>query len=68
MREIVKRVHDGAIGDIVMIQETYARPPYCLTDRDPKWTEIEWQVRNWYHFKWLSGDDILQSLTHTGRR
>ncbi|MBN2292510.1 MAG: Gfo/Idh/MocA family oxidoreductase [Pirellulales bacterium] len=65
VQETVKRVHDGAIGDIVTIQETYARPPYRLTNRDPKWTEIQWQVRNWYHFKWLSGDDIEQSLVHS---
>ena len=65
VQEAVKRVHDGAIGDIVTIQETYARPPYRLTDRDPNWTEMQWQVRNWYHFKWLSGDDIQQSLIHS---
>ncbi len=65
VQEAVKRIHDGAIGDIITIQETFARPPYRLTNRDPNWTEIEWQVRNWYHFKWLSGDDIQQSLIHS---
>ncbi len=64
VRETMKRVHDGAIGDIVAIEETYLRTPYHLTQRNPKWTELEWQMRNWYHFRWLSGDDVLQSLLH----
>ena len=64
MQETVKRIHDGAIGDIVAIQATYFRSPYHLHERDPKWTEIEWQVRNWYNFKWFSGGDIQQLLTH----
>ena len=25
---------------------------------------IEYQFRNWYHFTWLSGDDVPQSLIH----
>lgn len=65
MQETVKRVMDGAIGDIVAIQETYMRSPYRLIPRDPAWSEIEYQYRNWYHFNWLSGDDIAQSLIHS---
>ena len=65
VQETMKRVLDGAIGQIVAIQETYVRSPYRLIERDPKWSEMQWQMRNWYHFKWLSGDDILQSLVHS---
>ena len=64
VRETMTRVQDGAIGDIMAIEETYLRTPYRLTHRDPQWTELQWQLRNWYHFCWLSGDDILQSLIH----
>jgi myo-inositol 2-dehydrogenase/D-chiro-inositol 1-dehydrogenase len=64
VRETVKRVQDGAIGEIVAIESTYLRTPYRLTQRNPEWTELEWQLRNWYHFCWLSGDDVLQSLIH----
>jgi len=65
VRETIKRVHDGAIGEIVAIEETYLRTPYRLTQRQPEWTELQWQLRNWYHFRWLSGDDVLQSLIHS---
>jgi myo-inositol 2-dehydrogenase / D-chiro-inositol 1-dehydrogenase len=65
VQETVGRVLDGAIGEIVAIRETYARSPYRMIERQKEWTEMEWQVRNWYHFRWLSGDDILQSLVHS---
>ena len=63
-REIIGRVFDGAIGEIVAVELTFMRNPYRILQRDPAWTEIEWQYRNWYHFRWLSGDDVLQSLLH----
>ena len=53
-RETIQRVHDGAIGDIVAIQETWLRPPYVLYPRKPGLTEVEYQASNQYHFHWLS--------------
>jgi predicted dehydrogenase len=63
-REAVERMRAGEIGDIVAIQCEYLRGPYRLIDRQPDWSEMEYQFRNWYHFSWLSGDDIPQSLIH----
>jgi predicted dehydrogenase len=63
-RETVERVHAGAIGDIVAIQETWLRPPYVLHPRTPGLNEIEYQASNQYHFHWLSGDDVPQTLVH----
>jgi predicted dehydrogenase len=63
-QETVMRVHDGAIGDIVAIQETWLRPPYVLYPRKPGLTEVEYQACNQYHFHWLSGDDVPQTLIH----
>lgn len=65
VQETMKRVLDGAIGDIVAIQETYMRAPYRLIERQPGQTELQYQFRNWYHFNWLSGDDVPQSLLHS---
>lgn len=65
VREIMKRIHDGAIGDIIAIQETYVGPPYIVRDRPPGQTEMEWQMWNWYHFNWLSGDQTAQQLIHS---
>jgi predicted dehydrogenase len=63
-QETVQRIHDGAIGDIVTIEENFLRAPYGVADRDPKLTELEWQFSSQYHFVWLSGDDVTQSLVH----
>jgi len=65
VQETLKRVLDGAIGDIVAIQETYMRSAYRLIERRPEQSELEYQFRNWYHFRWLSGDDVPQSLLHS---
>jgi predicted dehydrogenase len=64
VQETIKRIHDGQIGEVIAIQETYARGPYVLRERLPKWTEMQYQFQNWYHFNWLSGDDHAQSLIH----
>jgi len=63
-REAIKRIHGGEIGDILAIQCDYLRTPYRLIERDPAWSEMEYQLRNWYHFTWLGGDDVPQSLIH----
>jgi myo-inositol 2-dehydrogenase/D-chiro-inositol 1-dehydrogenase len=63
-QETVKRVHDGAIGEIVAIEENFLREPYVLYPRKPGLTEVEYQASNQYHFHWLSGDDVPQSLVH----
>ena len=63
-RETMQRVHEGAIGDIVAIQETWLRPPYVLYPRRPGMGEVEFQASNQYHFHWLSGDDVPQTLIH----
>lgn len=62
--ETIARVHDGAIGDIISIEENFLRSPYGVIPRDPKLSELEWQCSTQYHFVWLSGDDVVQSLVH----
>jgi myo-inositol 2-dehydrogenase / D-chiro-inositol 1-dehydrogenase len=62
--ETMEKVHSGAIGSIVAIQETWLRPPYVLYPRRPGMDEITWQGSNQYHFNWLCGDDVPQTLIH----
>ena len=63
----MRRVHDGAIGDIVAVQETYnCGPPWFRNkDRQNEWTEMEYQMRNWYVFTWLSGDHNVEQHVHS---
>ena len=62
--ETVRRIHDGAIGDVISIEENFLRAPYVITDRKQEYSELQWQLSTQYHFRWLSGDDVLQSLVH----
>jgi myo-inositol 2-dehydrogenase / D-chiro-inositol 1-dehydrogenase len=62
--ETIQRIHDGAIGDVVTIEENFLRAPYNITMRQPTMTELQYQCSTQYHFAWLSGDDVVQSLVH----
>ena len=65
VRETIKRIQDGAIGDITAIQENYLTGPLWHRGRDPQWSEMEYQMRNWYYFTWLSGDHIVEQHIHS---
>lgn len=63
-QETVKRIHDGAIGEIIAIEENFLRAPYRVVERPSGMSELDWQCYTQYHFTWLSGDDVPQSLVH----
>ncbi|TWU28940.1 Gfo/Idh/MocA family protein [Novipirellula artificiosorum] len=65
VREAIQHVHNGMIGEVVAIQENYLSQPYVKRPRQPEWSELEYQFRNWYHFNWLSGDQTSQQLIHS---
>jgi len=64
MKETVRRIHEGQIGEIVSAR-IYFNTGYLWTrEREPGMTDIEWQIRNWYYFDWLSGDHIVEQHVH----
>ena len=63
-RELIKRVHDGAIGDIVAAQAWWNNDGVWVHPRQAGWTEMEYQMRNWYYFNWLCGDHITEQHIH----
>ncbi len=54
----------GAIGDIVALQTTRNLGYLWQRPRQPEWTEMEFQMRNWYYFGWLSGDHNVEQQIH----
>jgi len=64
LREAVQRVHDGQIGEIVALHGTYNTGFLWHRGREPDWTEMQYQMRNWYYFTWLSGDHIVEQYVH----
>src|SRR5262249_32243559 len=69
MREAFKRLHDGAVGDIVALHTQYntgALWHRSLKEKEAKgWSDMEWQLRNWLYFTWLSGDHIVEQFVHS---
>ena len=65
VRETMKRVLDGAIGKILTMQETYLTDTLWQRPRKPDWTEMVFQMRNWYYFTWLSGDFNTEQHVHS---
>ena len=65
-RETMKRVADGALGDIVAIQTTYNSNGVWdpRRTRDQVDSDMEYQMRNWYYYTWLSGDHIVEQAVH----
>ncbi len=51
-------------GGLVAIEENFLRAPYGVIPRKKGLTELQWQCSTQYHFRWLSGDDVPQSLVH----
>ena len=62
--ECLKRIHDGAIGDITGGQVYWNQGPIWAHKRQPGWSDTEYQIRNWYHFLWLCGDHIVEQHVH----
>jgi predicted dehydrogenase len=62
--EMMKRVHDGQIGDIVAAQCYWNMGDLWVRQREPGMSEMEWQCRNWLYFSWLSGDHIVEQHVH----
>ena len=62
--DTMKRLHDGAIGDIVSARCYWNQGFLWKKDRQPEWTDVEWQLRNWLYFTWLSGDHIVEQHVH----
>ncbi len=62
--ETIKRIKDGAIGDIVSGSGWWMQGGLWSKPRQPEWSDMEWQVRNWLYIVWLSGDHIVEQHLH----
>ena len=62
--EIMNRIKDGAIGDIVSAQCYWNGGELWHHERLPHWSDMEYQCRNWLYYTWLSGDHIVEQHVH----
>ena len=63
-QELVRRLHDGAIGDLLSLQANDYRGSIWYKERQPDWTDMHYQMRNWYYYNWLSGDFNVEQHVH----
>jgi len=62
--ETVKRIHDGAIGDVRAGRIYWVNGGPIWHRGDHGQTDLERQIRNWYHYIWLCGDHICEQHVH----
>ncbi len=62
--ETMRRIHDGAIGELVGGQCYWMTQGLWHRERQADWTDMEYQIRNWLYYTWLSGDHIVEQHVH----
>lgn len=62
--ETIKRIQDGAVGDILAARAYWNGGVIWVVEPQPGWSDMEWQLRNWNYFTWLSGDHIVEQHVH----
>jgi myo-inositol 2-dehydrogenase/D-chiro-inositol 1-dehydrogenase len=62
--EIIKRIHDGDIGDVLAMRVYWRGGSRGGVPKLPGESELQYQIRNWYFFTYLSGDHIVEQHCH----
>jgi len=62
--ETIEKLKEGAIGTVLGGSCYWNQGGLWTKDRQPSWTDVEWQIRNWLYFTWLSGDHIVEQHVH----
>ena len=63
-KELAQRIHDGQIGEVLSLEANDYRGSIWVKPREPGMSDMEWQMRNWYYFTWLSGDFNVEQHVH----
>ncbi|TWU40977.1 Gfo/Idh/MocA family protein [Novipirellula artificiosorum] len=62
--EAIRRIHEGAIGEIISGTARYCSNGIWYKQRKEGMSDMEYQLYNWMHFIWLSGDQITEQAVH----
>jgi predicted dehydrogenase len=64
--EIIQRIWDGQIGEIGVLKAIWicGMVDWHYQERQTGWSDMEWQIRCWPYFTWLSGDHLVEQLCH----
>ncbi len=59
-----KRIYEGAVGDIVSGNCYWNQGQLWYRNPRKEWTEMEYMIRDWVNWTWLSGDHIVEQHVH----
>jgi myo-inositol 2-dehydrogenase / D-chiro-inositol 1-dehydrogenase len=59
-----KNIAEGMIGDLVTANCYWNQDKLWHRDPNPQWSEMEYMIRNWVNWSWLSGDHIVEQHVH----
>src|SRR5262245_57199349 len=62
--ETVRRIREGALGKVLLYRCYWNSAGVWTRPRQPEWSEMTYQMRNWYYFNWLCGDHIVEQHIH----
>ena len=62
--ESYKKVQEGLIGEITGGNVYWNQPMLWYRNRENGWSDMEWMIRDWVNWKWLSGDHIVEQHVH----
>ncbi len=66
VRALMQKIQAGEIGQVRALYNTYnTGPVWSPFPRQPDWTDLQYQVKNWYYYTWLSGDHIVEQAVHS---
>ena len=60
----IEQIRSGAIGEIVNVTARYCTGGIWYRPRKEGMSDTEYQLTNWMHFIWLSGDQICEQAVH----
>jgi predicted dehydrogenase len=62
--ESFKQIADGAIGEITGGAVYWNQNQLWYKNREKGWSDVEWMIRDWVNWTWLSGDHIVEQHVH----
>jgi myo-inositol 2-dehydrogenase/D-chiro-inositol 1-dehydrogenase len=62
--EAIERIRKGEIGDVIHATTRYCSSGIWYRGRQPDMSDAQYQLNNWMHFIWLSGDQICEQAVH----
>lgn len=62
--EANKQIQAGIIGEITGGNVYWNQGMLWYKERQPGWSDMEWNIRDWVNWTWLSGDHIVEQHVH----